>query len=86
MEDVESKAISSMENVEKSLLHISDVVEKMKASGHSLETVSERASDLEFAKLNVSLAFGIASLYYILNNVKGQPQIQKDNKKKMKTL
>jgi len=71
-----NKSVESLLQVKKKLEAVGKSLEPIGKDGCSpreqnLEDISEELNHLDGAKLNVSLAFGVASLYYTLLNVKG---------------
>eukprot|EP01041_Mallomonas_annulata_P000393 gene393-713_t len=65
------KALDALEGLNESLDNVDSSVDIL--YDKSFESLHEQLSSLESAKLNVSLAYGLASLYYVLLRSKGAP-------------
>ena len=64
------KAIDAATKMEEKLCEIDAQIECFEET--SYDTVANSVDNLEAAKLDVTLAYGLASLYYILLNSKGK--------------
>ena len=60
----EEKGLSALENLSKSLSKVEVVFDDIRDRNY--EEIHERLNPIESAKLNVSLAYSAASLFYIL--------------------
>lgn len=66
-----SQALRSISNIDTQVSSISDHVNLL-VSGIKSDNIPDRLGSIEGAKLNVSAAYAVASLFYVLQNLQGQ--------------
>lgn len=65
------EAITCLEDLHHNLGTVSNNIDKITACSSSVTKIEDKLSSIEAAKLDVSLAFAAASLYYVLLSANG---------------